>query len=48
MSADEKVRVANALWRDAWSAAAAGVRANHPEWSDAQVLEQVRKLMRGA
>lgn len=48
MSADEKVRIANALWREARSVAAAGARARHPEWSEEQVAERVRELMRDA
>ena len=39
MTADEKVRVAQALWRGVWSAAAAGVRARHPDWSEPQVQD---------
>jgi hypothetical protein len=48
MSADEKVRVAQTLWRDTWNAAAAGVRARHPDWPEPQVQDGVRELMRGA
>ena len=48
MSADDKVRVAQALWRDAWNATTAGVRAQHEDWSGEQVAERVRELMRDA
>lgn len=48
MSADDKVRVAQLLWRDARDAASAGVRREHPEWSAEQVAERVRDLMRDA
>jgi hypothetical protein len=48
MTADEKVRVAQALWRDVWNATAAGVRARHPDWSEPQVQDGVRELMRSA
>jgi hypothetical protein len=48
MTADEKVRVAQTLWRDVWNAAAAGVRARHPDWPEAQVQDAVRELMRDA
>jgi hypothetical protein len=48
MTADEKVRVAQTLWREVWNAAAAGVRARHPDWSEPQVQDGVRELMRGA
>jgi hypothetical protein len=48
MTADEKVRVAQTLWRDVWDAAAAGVRARHPDWAEARIQDGVRELMRGA
>lgn len=48
MSADEKVRIAHGLWVEARSLLAAGVRAQHPDWSDEQVAERVRELMRDA
>lgn len=48
MSADEKVRLAHALWLEARSVAAAGERGRHPDWSDEQVAERVRELMRDA
>jgi hypothetical protein len=44
----EGVRVAHALWRDVWNAAAAGIRASHPDWPESQVQDGVRELMRGA
>ena len=48
MTADEKVRLAHALWVEARQIAAAGVRARHPDWSDEQVATGVRELMRDA
>lgn len=48
MSADEKVRIAHQLWVEARALLAAGVRAQHPNWSDEQVAERVRELMRDA
>jgi hypothetical protein len=45
MTADEKVRVAHALWVEAWRVAEAGVRGRHPTWSDEQVAANVRELM---
>jgi hypothetical protein len=48
MTADEKVRLAHALWVEAREVTAAGVRARHPEWSDAQVAERVREIMSDA
>jgi hypothetical protein len=48
MSADEKVRLAHALWIETRNVTLAGVRARHPEWSDQQVAARVRELMRDA
>ena len=48
MTADEKVRLSHALWLEARSLMAAGVRARHPDWSDEQVATEVRELMRDA
>lgn len=45
MSADEKVRIAHALWLEARAVLAAGVRARNPEWSEERVAERVRELM---
>lgn len=41
MTADEKLRVSHMLWEEAWRVAAAGVRARHPDWSDAEVASGV-------
>jgi hypothetical protein len=46
MTATEKVAVMHALWRQAWSLSAAGVRARHPAWSPEQVEEEVRRIFR--
>lgn len=48
MTADEKVRLSHALWLEARSVTAAGVRGRHPEWSAEQVAARVRELMRDA
>ena len=48
MTADEKVRLAHALWVEAREIAAAGVRARHPAWTAEQVAAGVRELMGGA
>lgn len=45
MTADEKVRVAHALWTQARDTLASGVRARNPEFSTAQVADRVRELM---
>ena len=46
MTADEKVRVSQALWEEMWEVLAAGVRGRHPDWTPAQVLNGVRELLR--
>jgi hypothetical protein len=46
MSATEKVAVMHALWRQAWSLTAAGVRGRHPDWSPEQVEAEVREIFR--
>ena len=48
MTADEKFRVAHALWVEARDVIAAGVSVRHPAWSSAQVTAKVRELMRDA
>lgn len=48
MTADEKVRVAHALWIQAREVLASGVRARNPQLSTTQVAERVRELMRDA
>ena len=48
MSADQKFQVSHALWLEAQRVMSAGVRANHPDWSDAEVASHVRLLMRDA
>lgn len=48
MTAEAKVRVSELLWHQAWAAAAAGVRARHPDWTESQVADGVRELMRAA
>ena len=48
MTADEKVRLSHALWLEARTITAAGVRGRCPDWSDEQVAERVRELMRDA
>lgn len=48
MTVEEKIRLSHALWEDAWHVSAAGVRARHPEWSEAEVAVGVRALFRDA
>jgi hypothetical protein len=46
MTADEKIRVSQALWEETWEVLAAGVRGRHPDWTPAQVVTRVRELLR--
>lgn len=48
MSAAEKLAVMHSLWRQAWSLKAAGVRGQHPTWSEAEVAAAVREIFRHA
>lgn len=48
MTVEEKLRLSHALWEEAWKVSAAGVRARHPNWSDAEVAAGVRVLLRDA
>ncbi|MBX9927270.1 MAG: hypothetical protein K2X99_00020 [Gemmatimonadaceae bacterium] len=48
MSPEEKLRVSEDLWVEAKGLMAAGVRLRHPDWTDTQVQDEVRKLMRDA
>lgn len=48
MTADEKVRLSHALWVEARNVTSAGIRARHPDWTEAQVAARVRELMRDA
>lgn len=48
MTADEKVRIAHALWLETRRLVMAGVRGRHPDWPDARVSARVRELMRDA
>ena len=44
MTPEKKLQLQQALWRQAWSLAAAGVRARHPGWSEAKVKQAVREV----
>jgi hypothetical protein len=48
MTADEKFRIAHALWVEAREVMTSGVRVRHPAWSAEQVTAKVRELMRDA
>ncbi|MFO7899231.1 MAG: hypothetical protein R6V58_09240 [Planctomycetota bacterium] len=43
MTMEQRLRVAEALYRDARELRAAGVRMLHPDWTDEQVQEEVRR-----
>jgi hypothetical protein len=43
MTPDERWAVAQSLYRTAREVKRAGVRAEHPDWSDEQVLEETRR-----
>ena len=43
MTPEQRLRVAAALYRDARELKAAGVRIVHPDWTDEQVKEEVRR-----
>ena len=47
LTAARKLDVMHALWRQAWELKAAGVRHQHPDWSDEQVTARVRELFGG-
>jgi len=44
MTAEQKLASAEALWYAAWELKVAGVRLQHPEWSDSQLADRVRQL----
>ena len=48
MTADQKVRLSEALWAEARAVTIAGVRGRHPGWSEEEVATRVRELMRDA
>lgn len=46
MTATEKVAAMHSLWRQAWQFKAAGIRAQHPDWTHEQVEVRVREMFR--
>jgi hypothetical protein len=42
MTPEQKLRVVERLWRTARALKAAGLRAQHPEWSEPQLARAVR------
>lgn len=47
MTAEEKLRVSDRLWREAQAVARAAVTQRHPTWSGEQVTAETRRLMSG-
>jgi hypothetical protein len=48
MSAEEKIRASERLRAAAWALKAAWIRSQHPEWSEADVQDAVRRWFRDA
>lgn len=46
MSPEDKLRVSQGLRDDAWAFKAAWLRQLHPDWTDAEVQDAVRRLFR--
>jgi len=44
MTPAEKFAAAHSLWQTAWDLKAAGVRWLHPDWTEPQVLAEVRAI----
>jgi len=45
MSASDKLRTIAGLWETARTLAETGVRAQHPDWNESRVREEVRRRM---
>ncbi|GBD32936.1 MAG: hypothetical protein KatS3mg081_2912 [Gemmatimonadales bacterium] len=48
MSPAAKLEVMRILWQQAWELKAAGLRLQHPDWSEERIQARVRELMAGA
>ena len=44
----QKLAVMQELWQQAWDLKAAGLRAQHPDWTEQQVQACVREIFGGA
>lgn len=44
MTPEQKLRIALDLYHCAWDLKAAGLRAQHPDWSEKQTQEKVREI----
>jgi|RhiMethySRZTD1v2_1073278.scaffolds.fasta_scaffold169103_2 hypothetical protein len=47
MTPAEKLRVAEALWRDARALTEAAIVRRHPDWNREQVRQETRRIMSG-
>lgn len=45
MTGEQRLRAAEQLWWSMRRMKAAGVRAHHPEWTETQVEEEVRRIL---
>ena len=48
MSGQERLRVAERLYWSAFKMKAAGVQSQHPDWTEAKVEDEVRRIFRHA
>ncbi len=48
MTPGEKLRLAERLWFDARKLKAAGLRAQHPDWTEEQIEEKLREIFLNA
>ena len=44
MTPTQKLLVSQSLWQTAWDLKTAGVRRQHPDWSDLEVQAEVREI----
>ncbi len=47
MSAEEKLAVSDALWREAWALRRASITKQHPDWAPAQIEQATREALIG-
>jgi hypothetical protein len=47
MTAEEKLRISEALWREAWMIKRASLASRHPHWSDLELEEATRRSISG-
>jgi len=44
MTSEQKLKIALDLYHYAWDLKAAGLKAQHPDWSERQIQEKVREI----